>query len=118
MPVAKKAPVQKKLSDEEKERSGWIRRWDWWWRPLADLWPLAHDGATIPPQFFNALGVEQYRAWQVFCIEKICCNLPENGWRPPGYQGRNHHFQEFISILFGRPECRRKFLWNPHAIQI
>lgn len=30
-------------------------------------------------------------------------------------QSWEEHFKRFVSIIWGRPECKRKFLWNPYA---
>lgn len=61
-----------------------------------------------------------YDLIQAAGIERFICGNYEALCEQPGHQLMPwiDHFKEFVSLVWGRKECVRRFLWNPYALRM
>ena len=57
---------------------------------------------------------------QEVAIEKYICGNYDEIAKMPGskLESWSYHFRRFISLMLDRPECNRKFEWNPYAVRM
>lgn len=117
MPVS--APPKKKLTPDEAQKAGWLKKYGVWHPPLHEL--IAADGGQIDPKATMQMDMEHYRALQNFYIEKAILQRgdPEtSGKNNPAWVDYETHFKAFVSSALDRPTCTRRFTWNPNAEKI
>lgn len=118
MPVAA-PPPKKKLTPDEAQKAGWLKKYGVWHPPLHEL--IAADGGAIDQKATMQMDMEHYRALQNFYIEKAILQRgdPEKtGKKNPAWADYETHFKAFVSSALDRPTCTEKFTWNPNAEKI